>query len=138
VPETLPQEVVHFLERRRGYHMAVVINPAPDDRVECANETLLTLAAVLSDHVPRFFQEAACVLPGGLDQQLAVPFAQVFSEEVEPLVDVGDAGFLGRKLKAALAKELLHQRPDFIFQQLFRGTGDNEVVGVPIQPEQTT
>ena len=133
VPETLPQEVVHFLERRRGYHVAVVIDPAPDDRVECANETLLTLAAVLSDHFPHFFQEVARILPGRLDQQFAVPFAQVLTEEVEPLVDVGDAGFLGRKLQASLAKELLHQRPNFFFQQLFRGAGDDEVVGVSHQ-----
>ena len=113
--------------------MAVVVDPSPNDRVECTNQTLLASAAVLSDHFPRFLQEAACVLPGGLDQQLAVPFAQVFSEEVEPLVDVGDAGFLGRKLKASLTKELLHQWPDFIFQHLFRGTGDNEIVGVSHQ-----
>ena len=113
--------------------MAVVVDPSPNDRVECTNQTLLAPAAVLSDRFPRFLQEAACVLPGGLDQQLAVPFAQGLTEEVEPLVDVGDAGLFGRKLQASLTKELFHQRPDFIFQQLFRAAGNDKVIGVSHQ-----
>ena len=58
------------------------------------------------------------VFLGGSDEQLAVVLAEVLSEEVEPLLDVRDAGFLWRELQAPVAQELLDQWLDFIFQQV--------------------
>ena len=49
LPETLPEEVVHFPIRVRSRHMAVVIGPAPNDRVERADQVFLTQAAVAVD-----------------------------------------------------------------------------------------
>jgi len=133
VPETLPQVIVHFTKHVRCRHMAVIIRPSPNNRVEHTDQVFLTQSTAPVDRPAHFFQEATRVLPGGLDQQLAVPFAQGLTEEVEPLVDVGDAGLFGRKLQASLTKELFHQRPDFIFQQLFRAAGNDKVIGVSHQ-----
>jgi len=43
------------------------------------------------------------------------------------------AGLFRRELKASLPEELLNHGTDFIFQQLFRDTGDNEVIRIPNQ-----
>ncbi len=46
---------------------------------------------------------------------------------------MGHAGLFGRKLKASLPEELLDHGADFIFQQLFRGASDDEVVRISNQ-----
>ncbi len=71
------------------------------------------------------------VFPGGLDEQLSAILAQVLSEEVEPLPDVRDAGFLWRELQAPVAQELLDQWLDFIFQHGLVRAGDDEVIRIP-------
>ena len=53
--------VVRFPERCRCRHMAVVIGPASDDRVENADQVFLTQAAVAVNDLTHFLQEAACV-----------------------------------------------------------------------------
>ncbi len=75
----------HFLERLQRHHMAVVIQPATNDRVEQRDQFHLTCPPVLTHQLPHFFQEGMRVLFGGPDNQLAVKLTEVLPEEVEAL-----------------------------------------------------
>ena len=108
-PEGMPQSFFHILEGLQRHNVAVVIHPATNDRIELTNQVNLTYAPVLTHQLPHFFQKVMRVLLGRADNQLAVKLAQVLSEEVEPLPDVRDAGFLWRELQAPVAQELLDQ-----------------------------
>ncbi len=72
------------------------------------------------------------ILLSRFDQQL-VPFsrfvlAYILAQEVEPFFDMGDDCFLWRELQSAFPHELLHKGVDFLFQEFFRSTCDNEVI----------
>src|SRR2546430_8932012 len=54
----------------------------------------------------------------------------MLSEEVEPLVNMCDAGLLRRELQAPFAKELLDEGADFTFQHVPGRTGDDEVIRI--------
>ncbi len=53
----------------------------------------------------------------------------VLPQEVEPVVDVRDDGLVRREVQPSLLEEPFHQRHDLVFQQLFRGSSDDEVIG---------
>src|ERR1700679_468971 len=131
LPEGLPHSIFHFLERLQRHDVAMVIHPAPDDRVELNDQVFLTGSAILTHQLPHLFQKGMRVLLGWPDNQLAVKLAEVLSEEVEPLLDVRDAGFLWRELQAPVAQKLLDQWLDFIFQHVLGRAGDDEVVRIP-------
>ena len=68
----------------------------------------------------------------GPDQQLAIgKVPEVEAEEVEPVVDVDDAGLGLAQLQPAAGEELGQARDDVAFEHLPRGGGDHEVVGIP-------
>ncbi len=112
--------------------MTVIICPAPDtDQVEHLDQKLLFDRFIPANRRPDFFQEGVHVFLGRFYQKFAVLLADVHSEEVEPLLNVRDAGFLWRELQTPVAQKLLDQWFDFIFQQLlnFRA-GDDEVIRI--------
>jgi hypothetical protein len=94
-PEALPDDHLHFAERLCRRDMTVIICPAPDDRVEHLDQKLLFDRFVPADYLPDFFQESVLVFLGRFDQKFTAIFSDVHSEEVEPLFDGRDAGFLG-------------------------------------------
>jgi len=49
-------------------------------------------------------------------------------QEVEAVRDVRDDRLLRREREATFAHELLHERPNLRFQDLFRDAGDDKVV----------
>ena len=108
--------------------MTVIICPAPDDRVEHLYQELLFHRSVPANHRPDFLQESVHVFLGRFYQKFAVILSDVHSEEVEPLLNVRDAGFLWRELQAPVAQKLLDQWLDFIFQQFLGRAGNDEVI----------
>ncbi len=66
-------------------------------------QVLLTGGFVRTDDAPDFLQERVRVLLRRRDEQFAVELAEILSEEVEPLVNMRDAGFLWRELQAPFA-----------------------------------
>ena len=103
LPEPAPNLKVHPRECFRRHDMPMVVRPSPNDRVEQANQVLLTRGFIRTDDAPDFLQERVRVLLRRRDEQFAVELAEMLSEEVEPLVDMRDAGFLGRELQAPFA-----------------------------------
>src|SRR6266705_1952642 len=98
--EPAPNLEVHPLERLRRHDMPMIVHPAPDDRVELAYQAFLAGGFVRIYDPPNFLQERVRVLFRWLDEQCAAELAEMLSEEVEPLVNMRDAGFLGRELQA--------------------------------------
>ena len=129
-PEAVPQGPFHFLERPLRHNVAMVVGPTPDDGVELTYQVGLAESAILANQLPHLFQERVRVFLGRLDEQLAAILAEVLSEEVKPLLDVRDAGFLWRELQAPVAQELLDQWLDFVFQHFLGRAGDDEVVRI--------
>ena len=130
-PEPAPNLEVHPLERLCRHDVPMVVDPAPDDRVELTYQAFLTGGFVRIYDAPDFLQERVRVLLRRLDEQRAVEFAEMLSEEVEPLVNMRDAGFLWRELQAPFAQKLLDEGTDFLFQHVLGRAGDDEVIRIP-------
>jgi hypothetical protein len=130
-PEALPQCRLHLLERPCRHDVAVIVRPAPKDRVELSDQISLVPSTGAANQPTSFLQKDMGILLGGLDEQFTPETAHGLAEEVEPILNVGDAGLLRREFQSPLAQELLDQRPDFILQQLFSSAGDDEVIRVP-------
>jgi hypothetical protein len=66
-----------------------------------------------------------------LSQIRTAVFPDRLSEKVESLVDMSDVGLLRRECQPSLVEKGLHQRCDFVLQQLFASAGDDEVIRPP-------
>ena len=91
------------MERLRRHDMPMIVHPTSDDRVELAYQAFLANGLVRIYDASDFLQERVRVLLRWLDEQCAVELAEMLSEEVEPLVNMCDAGFLWRELLAPFA-----------------------------------
>src|ERR1035438_3725769 len=103
-PNRVPNLKVHPLERLLRHNMLMKVRPAPDDRVEPTNQVFLTGGFVRFDDSTNFLQECVRVLLRRLDEQFAIELAETLSEEVEPLINMRDAGFLWRELQAQIGR----------------------------------
>ena len=133
LPEPAPNLKVHPRECFRRHDMPMVVRPSPNDRVEQANQVLLTRGFIRTDDAPDFLQERVRVLLRRRDEQFAVELAEMLSEEVEPLINMRDAGFLWRELQTPFAKELLDEGADFVFQHVLGRTSNDEVIRISNQ-----
>ena len=125
--------MIHPVERLLGRAVLMIVGPATNDGVQQANQRCLADGLVRIDDSSDFLQERMRVLLRRFHQRLPIVFAEVLSEEVEPLVDMGEVSLVGGERQPSLLQELLHQGTNFTFQQLFRVAGDDEVVRIPDQ-----
>ena len=109
--------------------MTVIVCPATDDRVEQPYQKLLFLAAIPSNQITDFLQKSVHVFLGRFNQELAVIFAEVLPGSRTP-AQYASCRFSRGELQAPFGHELLDQWLDFIFQQLFREAGDDEVIRI--------
>ena len=117
-PQRLEDRMIHRLEDFGADPMPVIQRPAPDERVQVANEGTRWRTLVGFDDPSDFPQHRFDALRRRLDEQLAVVFANVLSEEVKPFLDMRDHGLLGREVQATLLQERLNKGFHFIFQEL--------------------
>ena len=87
--------MVHALERCRCHTVPMITGPATNDRVQQFNQRCLTHGFVHADESPDFLQEGVRILLRWLDQWLAIIFSEILSEEIESLIDMGDARLVG-------------------------------------------
>jgi hypothetical protein len=125
--------VINRTERFFAHHMLVVVGPASDHGIQLDNQPRCRQCLVRFHCGPDLFQKRLYILLGRLDQQF-VPFAclilaHILSQEVEAFFYLGDDCFLSRELQPPFPQELLHQRLDFIFKELFGSSGNDEVIG---------
>ena len=89
---------------------------------------------VLSDDLLHFGENRYNTLPSGLDKQLAVRIApNVLPKEVETFFYVRDQGLFRRKDQTTFSQKGFDQRLHRHSQQLFRVSGDDEVVRITDQ-----
>ena len=94
-PERVPENHPYFLKRRASFDMAVIVRPAPNDRVEQTNQVLLFCGSIRTNRIAYLLQKGMHILSGGRNQELTAIIAQVLPKEVEAIFDMRDAGFLG-------------------------------------------
>ena len=109
--------MVHPVERLRGRAVPVVVGPATNDRVQQTDQHGLADGLVRVNQFPDFLQKHVRVFLRRFHQRLAVVFAEVLSEEVEPFVDMRDAVLSGESCKPRSRKNCSTKGLDFIFQQ---------------------
>src|ERR1700678_544854 len=88
-PEALPQCRLHLLERPCRHDVAVIVRPAPKDRVELSDQISLVPSTGAANQPTSFLQKDMRILLGGLDEQFTPETAHGLAEEVEPILNVG-------------------------------------------------
>ena len=126
-PKRLPDVVIHLSVHRLCDDVPMVIGPAPDLGIEQINQGFLLRRAVRPDGLSNVIQKRLHVFGRRLDEKFAAVFAYILSEKVEALGDMRYLGLLFGELKTPLGEECLDERLDFLLQQLFRVSGNNEV-----------
>jgi hypothetical protein len=129
-PECAPDFVVRPVERLFGRAVLVVVGPATNDGVQQANQQGLADRFVRVDDSPDFLQERVRVLLRWFHEWFAIVATEVLSEEVEAFVDVREACLVGGERQPSFFQERFDQGTHFIFQQLLRVAGDDEVVRI--------
>jgi len=94
VPYHAPDRVVDVVENPFAHDMAVVVAPAPDHRVEAANQGILRQAAADLEDATNLLLHRRDAGFGRFDEQLAVVLADVEAEKVNALIDMDDPGLL--------------------------------------------
>ena len=74
--------------------MAVIVRPAPNDRIEQTYQVLLFRGSIRTNRAAHLVQKGMHVLSGGRNQELAAILAQVLPKKVEAIFDMRDAGLL--------------------------------------------
>ena len=131
VPRHLPDAVVDPFIGLLGHDVPMEISPPPDDRIQRFDQILLACGFRFPKDVPDFRQEGLDVLLRWLDQELAILVLSDFlSQENEPYRDMDDAGLLLRELQSAFLQELCDEGSDFLLEEVFRRSCDDEVIGI--------
>jgi len=102
LPQSSIDRVVYGTKHVCANDVLMVLSPSSNDGVEHQDQPSSRERLVLLDEVPDLFQMSMHILLCWFDQQF-VPFscfvlAYVLTQEVEPLLNMGDAGFF--RLKA--------------------------------------
>ena len=103
--------------------MSVILCPSSDNRIEQENQPSSRERLVLLDEVPDLFQMSMHILLCWFDQQFVLlssfVLANILTEEIEAVPDVGNTSFLSREFSSTFFHEGFDERLDFLLQQLF-------------------
>jgi hypothetical protein len=93
-PEFVPNQVVDFAEGLFADHVPVIIRPTLDNGVKLGNQLTGRGSLMGFNNLSNFGQQGFDLLLGRFNQQLPLVFADILSQEVEPIFDVRDGCFL--------------------------------------------
>src|ERR1051326_8190694 len=105
-PEHPPQVKAHAVERSLGDHVSMVVGPAPQQRVEFADQNRRGYSTATANQLPGLLQHAAHTLRRWPDQQFVSVLAHSLAQEIKSLGDVRDERLFFRKLQSALPEKL--------------------------------
>lgn len=125
--------VVDLGEGLRTRDVPMILRPPSDDRIEQQQQVSGCRLFVRLDDRSDFAKKQLHVFLGWLDQYLAIVLAYSLPKKIKSLFDVREPGFFFRKLQPSLPQKLLHEGPDFFFQQFFRTASDDEVIRIPYE-----
>src|SRR5262245_23774491 len=135
LPDRTEGRAVHIVIGTFTGRVAVIQRPTPNDRVEALNQLPRgQRTAFFPDQATDFGQPR----PDGPSRRLQVDPAvavapDVLAQEVEPVFDAGDAGFLVGECETPLRQEVLHERLDPIPEEGLRRARDEEIIRIPDQ-----
>ena len=112
--------------------MTVIHGPTPNHGVELQNQIRLRGAPVLPHDLPNLLQKCLHTFACWFDKQLIRVLADILPEEVEPIGNVSDSGFLFREFQPPNGQKLPDRREYVLLQNIFRDSGHNEVVRIPV------
>ena len=95
-PQHFPYTVVYRAEASFGACGMMVIRPSDYDFIQSANQCFLRRRPVILNHSADFLRDSAHGFVGRLDNQLSFEFAEVPSQKIKPIIDVGNNCFLRR------------------------------------------
>ena len=78
--------------------MSMILCPSADNRIEHQDESARRQRVVLLDDVPQLFQVSMHILLRWFDEQFVLlsrfVLAYILAQEIEPVLNMGNAGFL--------------------------------------------
>jgi hypothetical protein len=115
--------------------MLMVLCPTSTDWIEQEYEPSGRQRLVLLDDFPDLFEVGMHILVCWFDQQLVLlssfVLADILTEEIEAVPDVGETSFLSREFYPTLFHEGFDEGFDLLFKQLFCCCCYTEIVCVP-------
>lgn len=98
----MPDRVVHRVEDFLCHRTRMILRPAPNFRVQEANQSFLGRCFVRLHHIPDVVQKGFRVLFGRFGEEFSLMFANLPSEKVESLRNMRDPGLFLAKFKSSL------------------------------------
>jgi hypothetical protein len=98
LPESSIDRVVYVLEHICADNVAMILRPPTNDGIEQQDQSSRRQRLVLLDDLPQLFQVSMHILLRWFNQQFVLPsrfvLAYILAQEIEPVLNVGNAGFL--------------------------------------------
>jgi hypothetical protein len=114
--------------------MLMVLCPTSNDGIKHENESSRRQCLVLCDDFPDLFQVCMHILSCWFNQQFALlscfVLAYVLTQEIEPVLNMGDAGFLGREFSPSFCHEGFDEGFDILLKQFFFCCCYDKIIGV--------
>ena len=118
IPHGLEDGSIRFHEGHFAGSMAMIVGPAADDGVELGYQIGRGGLLVGLHDFPDFPKECLDILPGGSGEELPRILPDMVAQKIKTVLNVRDTGFLWGEFETAFVQELLHQRFDFVFQEV--------------------
>ena len=130
-PQFMEDRIINVCEGTFADHVPMVVGPTPNFWVELIDQIGSRHAKPSFNRNSDAIQEGFDILLGRLDEQFPVRVAaHVLSEEIKAFLHVRNDRLRGREFEPSLLKELLDEGLDLSLQQIFRSTGDDEIIRV--------
>ena len=131
LPQTMEDRMINVCESTFADHVPMIVGPTPNLWVELIDQIGGRQAKPGFNRCSDSLQEGFNILLGRLDEQFPVRVAaHVLSEEIKAFLHVRNDGLRGREFEPSLLKKLLDEGLDLSFQQVFRFTGDDEIIRI--------
>ena len=112
----LKDNMVDFLESVLATHVAMVVDPSPDKRVQLLDQVPGGCSGVFGDdgsHLTQYFFDT---LFGRRNQEFAFVLADILSQEVESFFKISNPGFLWRDFQTTRLQEFFNSWGDVFFE----------------------
>ena len=130
-PQSLEDRIVHVREGTFANYVPMIVGPTANLWVELIDQIGGRHANPGFDRCSDSLQEGFNIFLGRLDEQFPVRVAaHVLSEEINAFLHVRNDRLRGREFEPPLVKELLNEGLDLSLQQVFRFTGNDEIIRI--------
>ena len=129
-PEAAKDDMIDPLVGSLRAYVPMKIGPSAQNGVEFFDHPFLRFRPTFLHNVPDLLQKRLNIFPRRSDEKLSPVLPDVLTEKIESLRDRHDAGLLFREFQTPFPQEGFDGGADFLLKDLFRGPGDNEVVGI--------